>query len=104
MYGSKIKTLIKEAGYGQNEFAIKIGISISSFSCWCNAEYPPLETIVKVCNELKISLHDFFATNEEVTKCDNCIYYELFNNKQQLIKSFRDIANTCSKWLEEIGK
>lgn len=104
MYGSRIRQLIKNAEYGQNEFAKKIGVSSSTISFWCNAEYPPLEAIIKVCNELKIPLHDFFATDEEVKKCDNCIYYELFNNKQQLIKSFRDIAITCSKWLEEIGK
>jgi len=65
-YGSRLKELIKAAGYGQNEFASEIGVASSTMSVWCNAEYPTLEGIETVCKALDIDLYRFFMTDEDV--------------------------------------
>jgi transcriptional regulator with XRE-family HTH domain len=65
-YGNRLKLLVKEAGFGQNEFASKIGIAGSTMSIWCNAEYPPLEGIEKICNALDMPLYRFFMSTKDI--------------------------------------
>lgn len=66
--GSKIRKMIKTLGYGQNEYAIKKGIPISTMSKIVNSEYPPLEVVEMVCEDSEIPLYKYFMTEDDYEK------------------------------------
>lgn len=65
-YGSRLREVIKDSEYNQVELAEKIGVSKSTISFWINAEYPPLDGIEKVCNEIGMPLYAFFMTDKDI--------------------------------------
>lgn len=57
----RIRSLIKERGFTQKQFADKIGLSQSFISALSsNRKTPNLETLEQICQALNISLSDFF--------------------------------------------
>lgn len=64
-YGKKIKDLRREKEISQKELAARVGISPPNLSQWEAMTLPPLEGIIKVCQELEIPLWQFFLTEEE---------------------------------------
>ncbi len=60
-FGFKIKELRKKAGISQKDLAARIGITPPNLSQWEGMTIPPLEGIMKVCNELGIPLWSFFS-------------------------------------------
>ena len=63
-YGGNLRELIKKSGLNQLQLAEKINVSGSTITHWCNAEYPPLEGVEKICKYLDVSLSEFFQTSE----------------------------------------
>ena len=61
MYGNKIRHLRKNAGLNQADLARLVGVSRPNISFWENADYPPLEAIVKICNVLGLEIWKFFV-------------------------------------------
>ncbi len=65
-YGWKLRYLIKEKGFNQEEIAKKIDVSKSTLSFWVNSEYPPLHGIEKICEVLNIDLYKFFMGERDL--------------------------------------
>jgi transcriptional regulator with XRE-family HTH domain len=68
MYGNKIKQLRKNAGLNQADLAGLVGVSRPNISFWENAEYPPLEAIVKICKALRFEIWKFFNDDASETR------------------------------------
>lgn len=66
MYGQKIKVLLKKKGITQKDLSKALEIPESSASVWLNAEYPPLEFIMKCCEYFNIEIWRFFAPKDLV--------------------------------------
>lgn len=57
--GKKLKTIRKSQGYTQASFAEKVGLSTNYYSAIENGlKIPQLDTLVEICNALRISLDD----------------------------------------------
>lgn len=67
-YGTKLKTLIKESGYTLKEISEKIEVPASTIASWYKSEYPPLDSIIKICQFFKINLWEFFINDNEDLK------------------------------------
>lgn len=65
-FGTRLREVIEIEGLKQAELAEKIGVSRSTISFWCNSEYPPLDGIEKVCNEIGMPLYNFFMSEKDV--------------------------------------
>lgn len=70
MYGKKLKELRKEAGFTQEDIAIKTGFPQSSISYWEKAQYPPLDFIVETLKLVKpnLKLWEFFIETDSDLK------------------------------------
>lgn len=63
-YGKKLKELRKNSALSQKDLAIRIGITPPNLSQWESMAIPPLEGIMKVCEELGVPLWRFFREEE----------------------------------------
>ena len=68
-YGTKLKNLIKDSGYTLKEISERIDVPASTIASWYKSEYPPLDSIIKMCEFFKINVWEFFINdNEELKK------------------------------------
>ena len=67
-YGTKLKNLIKDSGYTLKEISERIDVPASTIASWYKSEYPPLDSIIKMCQFFKIDTWEFFINGNEDLK------------------------------------
>lgn len=65
-YGARLRTFLRKKSLSQKELAQMLGVPESTVSFWVNAQYPPLESIDRICRALEIPLAHFFSTDDDV--------------------------------------
>jgi transcriptional regulator with XRE-family HTH domain len=104
MYGNKIRHLRKNAGLNQADLARLVGVSRPNISFWENADYPPLEAIVKICNVLGLEIWKFFTDDSFEAQVHNLPpqYQKLFEAVSRLdLDDYFDLLDIIDIYLRK---
>jgi transcriptional regulator with XRE-family HTH domain len=104
MYGKKIKQLRKNVGLNQADLARMVGVSRPNISFWENAQYPPLEAIVKICKVFGIEVWRFFADDSFDAQVKNLSekYSDLQREILQLSnEEYEDLMNIVAMYIKK---
>jgi transcriptional regulator with XRE-family HTH domain len=107
MYGNKIRQLRKNAGLNQADLARLVGVSRPNISFWENADYPPLEAIVKICNVLGLEIWKFFTDDSFGAQVHSLPpqYQKLFETVSRLdLEDYYDLLDIIDIYLRKYNR
>lgn len=102
--GQKLKNVRKSQGYTQASFAEKVGLSTNYYSAIENGlKIPQLDTLVEICNALKISLDDILIDQLEIVpeRSIQKVVDEYKAMSAQEKRSVVDILSQCIRIVRE---